>query len=91
MRTDLAIASLEQGLTQRPRLDIALKVYSHATTGEAFTVKHTLGVIPRSAYALPYTKCAVWSEEADRNMWDKTRVLLRCDVALAPMDVTIIE
>lgn len=91
MRDRSALVTLDQDLTRRPRVQVLKKEYSNATVGEPFSVRHDLGVTPSMAIALPYTDCRVWSEENDRNVWSSTTVQLRCSVALAPMDVAVIE
>jgi hypothetical protein len=69
---------------------VVTEAYSHKTTGEQFTVKHGLGMKPKTVSWLPYTDLRVWSDESDRKIWDERTVTLRCNIAEAKITFLII-
>ena len=83
------IRQLQQEVDARIR-GVVVPAYSHATIGEAFVVPHTLNVTPSMVSALPYTDARVWAEEADERLWNAKRVVLRCNIAQAPLRLLIV-
>ncbi len=82
-------AFMEADLETRIRGQIINDVYSHATIGEPFAVRHSLGVIPTSVSWLPYADCRVWATEADEALWTEDRVFLRCNLDSVRLRITV--
>jgi hypothetical protein len=90
MRTLAKIAQINQDIDERLRA-VVVEAVAHVTTGEPFTVLHTLGSVPSMVAWLPKVNCNVWAEEADERVWDETKIVLRCNVSAAPLRLVIIE
>jgi len=82
---------LEEEIAARVLGQVVLGQYSASTVGETFTVRHTLGQKPTMVASLPFTDARVWAEEADERLWTYDRVVLRCNVADAPLRLLIVR
>lgn len=87
---DAQLARIEQELEFTLRGVVLPLVYSHATVMEPFRVQHSLGIRPEIVTWLGRTDVRVWAEEGDERLWNENVVVLRCNVALAPLRLLVI-